>query len=506
MLENDNNPDDKAIKYLRITIGACSVIYIIIYIVTALFRMNYPFELEWMEGGTLVNSHRIISGEGIYVRPSPEYAPYFYTPFYYYLSAFASKIMGEGFFAPRLLSFLFSIGNLAWLFALVRARTGSVLGGLAAAGVFAAAYRMTGTWYDLGRIDSMFLFFLLGGAYFMLSRSGMRSAALAGVFVAISYFTKQTAFAVAFWIFMHELLRSRPRAVTFLVSMGAPMLIGTIIFDTLSDDWYSYVTRRLMLNQHYLLASIYKFWASDVLLSLPICAGLAGVGFYRALRSGRRADAWIIILLGAGWVGASWLSRINVGGYRNVLIPAVAYASVIFGCSIPATTESLRGKYTALFYGLLLFQLALFQFDFPSKTWNNPFRWIPTDADKQAGDNFVEELKQIEGDVLISNHPYLLLMAGKKLCAHTAGVDDVLRGDDGRVKDELLGEIRRRIEVGEYAAIVLEREWIFRRDVEKHYQFSRKIFADDQVFWPITGWRTRPEEIWVPKSASNEIH
>lgn len=494
------------IQALRGSIAFASIYYIAVYLVVAIARMSYPFELEWMEGGTLVNVHRIASGEAIYVRPSPEYAPYFYTPFYYYAAAWISTVLGEGFFAPRLLSFLFSLGNLTLIFALVRSRTRSWLGGIAAAGLFSGAYRMTGLWYDLGRVDSMFLFFLLASTYLMLMRSGYRSAILAGVFVAISYFTKQTAFAVAVWIFIYELIINPRRAASFALSACVPILLGSFLLDLTHGGWFSYVTRRLMLNQRYYLPSVYTFWTSDIMLQLPVCVGMAGYGIFRAIRSGRRSEAWLILLLGAGWVGASWLSRINIGGYRNVLIPAVSYAAVIIGYYISFCSDSASDKRTILIYVISLFQLAVFQFDFPSRTWNNPLRWIPSLGDSEANEKFVTELRRIEGDVLIPNHPYLLLLAGKKLCAHTAGVDDVMRGDDGRVRGELIGEIRRRIEAGAYAAIILEREWIFRKDVENYYQFSRKIFGNDTDGWPVTGWRTRPEEVWVPSPAPSEIH
>ena len=38
-------------------------------------RWNYPFDLEWMEGGMLVHVDRLRSGEGLYVPPSADFIP-----------------------------------------------------------------------------------------------------------------------------------------------------------------------------------------------------------------------------------------------------------------------------------------------------------------------------------------------------------------------------------------------------------------------------------------------
>ncbi|MFN3781621.1 MAG: hypothetical protein ACK4SO_05555, partial [Candidatus Kapaibacteriota bacterium] len=48
-------------------------------------RLQYPYQLEWMEGGEVEHIQRLLDGKKIYCEPSMEFIPYIYTPFYYYI-------------------------------------------------------------------------------------------------------------------------------------------------------------------------------------------------------------------------------------------------------------------------------------------------------------------------------------------------------------------------------------------------------------------------------------
>ncbi len=134
---------------------------IVIYLFVALRRIGYPFELEWLEGGEVEIVNRVVHGQGIYVAPSLHYVPYPYPPLFIWISAVFAKVLGVGFLAPRLVSFLASLGVLALLFHIVRRETGDAVAGLVAAGLFAATYQASGAYFDLARVDSLFLALLL---------------------------------------------------------------------------------------------------------------------------------------------------------------------------------------------------------------------------------------------------------------------------------------------------------------------------------------------------------
>ena len=45
-------------------------------------RIPFPFDIEWMEGGTLVSAWRVAQGLPIHGEPDLSYIPFIYPPFY----------------------------------------------------------------------------------------------------------------------------------------------------------------------------------------------------------------------------------------------------------------------------------------------------------------------------------------------------------------------------------------------------------------------------------------
>src|SRR3569833_2402600 len=136
-----------------------------LYLFTAVHRMRYPFELEWMEGGVLEHVKRVVSGQPLYAAPSLDFAAFIYNPLYYYVAAPFCAVFGVGLFPLRLVSFVASLSSFLLLFFLVKKHTGQLLAGILAAGLFAATFVVGGSWFDLARIDSLGLALLLGAAY-----------------------------------------------------------------------------------------------------------------------------------------------------------------------------------------------------------------------------------------------------------------------------------------------------------------------------------------------------
>src|SRR5437867_9503324 len=88
---------------------ALGIAYVIAYLAVALLRLRYPFELEWMEGADLGHVERLLRGQPLYGRPSLEFAPFIYPPLYFMAAAWVTKLIGLGFPALRLVSFVASL-------------------------------------------------------------------------------------------------------------------------------------------------------------------------------------------------------------------------------------------------------------------------------------------------------------------------------------------------------------------------------------------------------------
>ncbi|MEO8901794.1 MAG: hypothetical protein ABI627_09735, partial [Polyangiaceae bacterium] len=112
-----------------------SMVPIARFIGVALQRLNYPFELEWIEGGSVGHIQVAMSGHQIYGEPSFGFASFIYPPLYYYVSALPSYVLGLGLLAPRLVSFASILGCFALLARWVRDETGDTAAGFAAAGL-----------------------------------------------------------------------------------------------------------------------------------------------------------------------------------------------------------------------------------------------------------------------------------------------------------------------------------------------------------------------------------
>ena len=126
--------------------------YLLLYLIVAAMRLGYPFELEYMEGGAVVQVQRILDGLPLYDKPSLRFVAYLYAPLYFYVSALRGLAFGNGFFTLRFVSYVASLGCFGFIFLIVRHRTASVFASFVAACLFAAEFAIAGAWFDLARV------------------------------------------------------------------------------------------------------------------------------------------------------------------------------------------------------------------------------------------------------------------------------------------------------------------------------------------------------------------
>lgn len=339
--------------FAGLVVAGAALGYVVIYLRIAISRMAFPFALEWMEGGSLVQVSRLLSGELIYVRPSFEFVPQIYPPLYFYVSALTSKIIGGGFLPLRLTSFVASIGILLLLAGLVRQQSGSLLGGLAAAGFFAATYPLSGYWFDVGRVDSTALALALLAAYLLLRGNAIASA-IGGMCLALSILTKQTMLLAALAMAAYCLLPPCRRSLLFL-GTGVAVLAGVTLGFTLAHDgWFTYYVFDLP-SRHSLIPGAATKALGEILLgsivrpaSLAVFIGLA----YLVVFPGSCAPLDRQIHWEAGFVVGPWPSR----SVRLVVWGAVALAaaSIVFLGALPSNPEGrVLGPYSAARLGLI---------------------------------------------------------------------------------------------------------------------------------------------------------
>ena len=481
-------------RLLRGSALALAIFYPVLYLVLATVRIRHPFELEWMEGGSLDHVRWILSGHRLYGPPSLEFIPFFYAPLYYYVGAAAESLLGPGFVPLRLVSILSSLGCLALIGGLVKRETGSLFATTLAVGLFAATYRLSGAWLDVARGDALFLLFLLLAVFLARSGGTGTGGVLAALFLGLAFFTKQTALLPAAFLCLHALLRGRRFGAVFAGIVLLLIVGGSLLLDWIHGGWFGYYTF-VSPSRHPLVPRAFVlFWTRDVFARLGIASVLAALYFVPTTRQGR--DARFYACVAAGMTGAAWLSRANVGGYDNVLLPAYAALSILFGLGIHAAREAVddwpsgkRGTVETVLALACLIQLAGLLY--------NPLLQIPTAADREAGRRLVRRLAAIEGDVFLPGHPYLLALAGKATHSHFVAINEILTHGTPAVRARFGAELRAAIDDRRFAAIVLDSPGWFRDDVGRRYRDAGSVF-DDDVFWPVTGARLRPDRIYLP--------
>ncbi|MEN8181891.1 MAG: glycosyltransferase family 39 protein [Myxococcota bacterium] len=502
MVEAGSTPEaSRAVRLAMAATVAVAAVYLLLYLAIAGLRIGHPFELEWLEGSVAHAVQRILDGEKIYVKPSIEFAPHAYTPLYFYVSAGICKLTGLSLLPLRMISFAAILGTFVLIGLFVRRETGSLRLGWIAAGLFAATFRIGGAWFDVARVDSLFLLLVLA-ALTVARFHPRRGVPAAAALFFLATLTKQSALVVAVPVWAYLLLVDWRRGLRWGLVLAAALIGTSLLLDHLHDGWYLYYTVK-MLGQHPTVPVPY--W-SHLLETLPVVCALSlitlAVGAWR-----REREVLFHALAALGMVGVSWSSIRHAGGYANVLMPGYAYLAVLFGLGLGVSTRWLartpgRGAASAT---MALWALCLLQF------WllrYSPREQVPTRADREAGEAFVERLRGIEGEVYLPGHGYLADLAGKRSYAHENNLGDIFRGTDKALKRELIEDVNAAMRERRFAAIVLDNYFTFHprhpmfrfTELRENYrQLPDSLFTDDDAFYPVTGGRVRPETLFVPR-------
>jgi 4-amino-4-deoxy-L-arabinose transferase-like glycosyltransferase len=291
------------------------------YLWVGLHRIGYPFELEWLEGGAVGIVQRAAAGHGLYVQPSLHYVPWPYPPLYFWTSGAVAHVTGVGFLPLRLVSFTASLATFLVIYVLVRSETRDRVAGLCAVGLYAATFRLSGAWLDIGRVDSLFLLLFLLAVLVARRARSWRGGLGVGALVFLAFFTKQTALVAAL-PFLAWLLLRRPRVGASAVGTAGVLVIGsTLVMNALSHGWYGFYVFGELAHQPFVSGALTGFWIYDLWhpLGVVLLLGAAGVlGRWARRRHGPfRPDVLgfdLAVVLGL--VGASWVGRLHSGGWE----------------------------------------------------------------------------------------------------------------------------------------------------------------------------------------------
>jgi hypothetical protein len=400
-----------------------------------LARAGFPLDLEWMEGGTLLHARRLAAGQTVYVEPSVDFVPFFYTPLYPAVVALLSKVLPEGYLLARAVSIASFAGALVLLGAAAArqvewtsrpARAAAVGIGLGGAGVVAAGFAFAGAFYDLVRADSLLLALEALALYLAYVGRSWKSAAFAGLAIALAFFTKQTASIIGVCVGLGLLVASWRRGLVYGVAAAVPLALGLWLLNVTSDGWFwRYVFEGHQSHEFRWRLAFVETPPRILRHAWPLYTALvlATVGLALARRL-RREDA-IVWLTALGGTAAALVGFGTQWAFDNAFIPAIyfpAFAAAALGGRLAVHgAESNRGGAVAV-AALSAVALAAAALRVGPPDFD---RWVPGSRDRAAAGRLIETLRALPGELFIPFHPYYAVLVGKRPYVHRMGVWDV---------------------------------------------------------------------------------
>lgn len=408
-------------------------------------RLVYPYDLEWMEGGSLTHALRIQQRLPTYAPPTVDFVPFLYTPFY----PLIVSVFGPSYFAARLVSIVSFLGACGLTYGFARREGGSRVAALGALAIPCAAYASTGVWYDLARADSLFLLLVTIAAMIAYSlRDSAAGAVAAAMILVLAFFTKQTASPFMVAIGLYWLLVNWRMALLFgatLAVVGLPLLYA---FDRSTEGWFwTYVFK---LHQQHDFHPVRAFLGTPARLILLLGPALLllPLGLLRA----RTRGLWFALYMAGVGIAVACVGFGTQWAWHNAFIPGIFFPAMAIATMVGRLEASPRWQavgFVALIAAVGLAPGALLKpasahtphewgIHADAPTGYNLLPYVPTAADREKGDQLIAKLRTTPGDVLIPFHPFYAHLAGKPCFLHRMGTLDVSRAGLGYPKG--LGE------------------------------------------------------------------
>ena len=490
-------------RLLLAAIATLSVAFIALFFYIALRRMHFPLQLEWLEGGVLDTTVRVLHHQPIYVQPTYQFVPNIYTPLYFYLGAAALKLFGTSLATLRLFGTLCTAGCLCLLALQTRLVGRSWLAGLASAGIFAALYGSIDGWYDLARIDMLFLLLTLIAV--LLSFRG--HAVLAALTFVLAYQTKQAAAIIAVFVLLHEVEQPR-RIIAGLGTFFAGLVASIFYLNHQSHGWYNYYTLHLPAGHALVPVEVIAFITRGLLNHVGIALAVILLGMLLTnWKPAHRRLAFFLFATTTGTFLSALSGRIHSGGSVNVVLPLYAWIAVLFGVAIAAVLRPAPANEPADQKAdrLRLIVLAMCAMQLGALVYPLD-KILPTRLATQQAQAAFDAIAQQPGDIYVVGNTIDLTPAGKQSFANSVAVYDIVRGDRGPVVAALEADLSAAFEQHRFSAVVSPGELNagFLYDGSPAQLGSAYAAKEETILSPASS--ADLEKIVPPSIAPSEIH
>ncbi len=495
-------------------------VFAALFIYCLFYRLPYPFELEWLEGEILSHALRLLHGQPVYAPPETAFIPQVYPPLYYIFMVPLLKIFSLQFWIPRCISLCSLTGILVFLYYIPIKEGGSRRVGILTAGLFICLYEVNGTWYDIGRNDMLFYFFIIGGCFSLAYISNKKWAIFWAVMCCtLGFYTKQSTPLFLACATLYVFIQDKKHGLIFFLLLASIILSSFLLINYATDGWYLTYTiinplRHTAKRPHF-LSEIRQ----DLFHELPIFFVLiAAFGLRKMFTvNGKKAfTIWEYTLFPAAL--CYLIVGPMAGSERNELIPLTLWGCMLLGLflselSLPRN----RGEWNSnilVVYILIIFQLLLLLY--------NPLKHIPAPGSTVKGRAIISMIKNMPREVYIPYHSEYAVMAGKQMIFNGGAFwcYEVTSKKKYYPRD-LINKIEKKY----FSAIILDGTGYYvllkeRRPLDNSHQLfflgdvlSEAIWKNYEItdtlaydspdqFRPMTGYLTRPERILRPKGTA----
>ena len=491
------------LRMIQFSIQSClicfSIGFLVALVYTISFRIGYPFELEWLEGDMLLAAVRLLSHQSLYTAPSTEYIAAIYPPLYYIISAVAFWLFEPSLPVLRGVSVVFLTGIFLQLYFIIFGATHKRWLGVLGMGIFASFYGFHESWYDIGRLDSVFFCLLIGGLW-LSSQINNRKLAISGALVlCLAFFTKQSVAIYIPFVVFYLFLKNRRLSVIFSLMLGLLCSSAFIYLHATTDGWFTVLT---ILNP----MSLPKNWLSkadylkDTFGVFPIFMMIAVAGITSLFKKKWgviKFSFWELMFIPA--VIAYLRIRPFMGAATNDSMYLTVWFSILIPLWLPRIsklkqTTPHREIVSSVCMLLICIQMATLIY--------SPEKWKPAPGSVEKGEELLSILRNAPGPVFIPNHPVYAWMAGKEPFLHSCNLW-VYNAGKRNVYEP--GDLLEKIKSGYFSVIVLDdtsplRDPIIYERIIDNYSLERYIeYKSSLEFNTLIGYRTRPQTIWVYK-------
>lgn len=495
---------ERITKWLAITLG---IAFIAVVLTLSIMRLMYPYEIEWMEGAMLDHVVRILDGKPIYSAPTIDFIPWLYPPLYYYAVALVAKIVGLGFFAGRIVSFISTLITAVLMGWMVQRITKNRLFSFLTIALYFATYHATGYYFDIVRNDAFFTAIVVVLAFLPMLLSGKIGAIATALLFVFAFLTRQQAVFFLLPLVVWFWLRDKKLGISFTITAIALTLIAHFAIYAATHGWSTFymftipsakrtdfsIIRMFDAFPNFALGPFAASTVALVLLPLLKKEGASIVGDARGWSRIFSSDTGLLIMMALAALAAGAMSLGNEGGDRNVMMPFAAFVLPLLPIALNEIKHA-KPAFARYVYLAFLFQFVALYF--------NPLsgKMVIASAKQRAGgDEFMRKLRAMPGEVYIPYHGYITRQAGKPSHAQLLATIDVLRVHDttsARLQADLNSAFARH----RFSAVIMEESDAFRLNSVAHYTYAGRMITEPNIYLTRVGdAATRPEFVFVPK-------